>query len=426
MATATTRAPRSEAWATAVAAPTRRGGPGRHGVLRRSGGPRPADAACRRAAARRGQRTPGHSSRIRVPAPGAERHLCPTADRGHPAVDRLAQPVPVGRDGGRVEAGPVVGDLHHDAVAVPGQPQRRAARPARAGPRWTAPRRRSRRAPRRPPPAPRTAPATRRPAARAAGPSTARSRSSSAHRAGRRAPTGRRPGRRGYAGPPRTARAARSTGRTPRRAPPWSAWRGRCRAGRGSAAARPPGRPGRPPPRGPAAGSRRRPGRRARSGGASPRSSSPCSRSAPAASPRAPAPRPGCRPGGAGRVRGGDQQPGRDDQRAGAVACALITVVLASTAIQLPSPGSTSGATSHGMSRQAAVVSATSPATSGPVIPWRSARTAYQTDQAVSAATAGHQHGRPDRRGAHRQRDHRADQAAGEPEQRRQRGEDRG
>ncbi len=81
--------------------------------------------------------------------------------------------------------------------------------------------------------------------------------------------------------------------------------------------------------------------------------------------------------------------PAGTDQRAGAVACVLITVELASTAIQLASPGSTSGATSHGTANAAAVVSATSPATSGPSMPCRNARHAYQTDQAVSTTTAG-------------------------------------
>ena len=80
--------------------------------------------------------------------------------------------------------------------------------------------------------------------------------------------------------------------------------------------------------------------------------------------------------------------PAGTDQRAGAVACALITVVLASTASQLPSPGSTSGATSSGASRLAATVNATSPATSPGPMPTRRARTAYHTDQPVSAATA--------------------------------------
>ena len=82
-------------------------------------------------------------------------------------------------------------------------------------------------------------------------------------------------------------------------------------------------------------------------------------------------------------------RPAGTDHRAGAVACALITVVLASTAIQLPSPGSTPGATRFGMSRQAAAVTATSPATRAGVMPWRSARAAYQIDQPVSAATPG-------------------------------------
>ncbi len=64
-------------------------------------------------------------------------------------------------------------------------------------------------------------------------------------------------------------------------------------------------------------------------------------------------------------------------------------MVLASTAIQLASPGSTSGATRIGIARHAALVSATSTATSGLPRSYRQARNAYQSDQAVSTATAG-------------------------------------
>src|SRR5207253_1966200 len=51
-------------------------------------------------------------------------HLRPTAHTGHPAAHRLAQPVPVGRHGGRVEARTVVGDLDHHEVTGPRQVHR--------------------------------------------------------------------------------------------------------------------------------------------------------------------------------------------------------------------------------------------------------------------------------------------------------------